>query len=636
MINLESQKRGRLVNVTHQLLKNHLVSGNIVPNETIQIHIDQTLTQDSTGTMVYLQLEEMGIDRVKTELSVAYCDHQTLQTGFENADDHLYIQSICDKYGIVFSKVGNGICHQVHLERFTKPGITLLGSDSHTPNSGGLGALAIGAGGLDVACAMAGKPFSLIVPEVIKVELVNKLNHGVSAKDIILTLLGILSVKGNVNKVIEYSGEGIKTLSVTQRATITNMGAELGVTTSIFPSDENTLAFLKSQGRVKDYQEIKATEDAVYSREIVIDLAEIEPLAACPSMPDNIKAVKELSDIKVDQVIIGSCTNSSYTDIMNVVNILRNKKVNPRVSFSIACGSKNVLSMISENGGLQVLLDAGARILECACGACIGMGMAPNSKGVSVRTFNRNFEGRSGTKDALVYLVSPETAAATAVQGYLTSATKIDYQECDLPGNSYVSDSLLVLPEYKSEILRGPNIRKLTVNKTVDLPYSHSVILKLGENITTDDILPGGAKVLPYRSNIEKISEFAFPTVSEGFSKRALENKGGIIIAKENYGQGSSREHAAMVPKYLGIDIIVAISFARIHRANLINSGILPLVFENAKDYELIKENDVITIDEDFVLSGENYQIRLINDLSPENYETVKAGGLLNKIRNQS
>lgn len=624
------------MNITYQLLKNHLISGNLIPGETIQIRIDQTLTQDSTGTMVYLQLEEMGIKKVKTDLSVAYCDHQTLQTGFENADDHRYLQSICDKYGIVFSKVGNGICHQVHLERFAKPGITLLGSDSHTPNSGGLGALAIGAGGLDVACAMAGKPFTLTVPEVTKVELLNKLEHGVSAKDVILKLLSILSVKGNVNKVIEYDGEGVKTLSVTERATITNMGAEMGVTTSIFPSDDKTRAFLKSQGRESDYREIKADEGTLYSQEIIIDLAQLEPLAACPNMPDNIKAIKSLSDIKVDQVIIGSCTNSSYTDIMNIVNILKNKKVHPEVSLSIACGSKNVLSMISENGGLKILLDAGARILECACGACIGMGLSPNSKGVSVRTFNRNFEGRSGTKDAEVYLVSPETAAATALSGHLTSAVDLDYKESTLPSGCHINDSLLLMPSGKAEILRGPNIVKLPRNKKVVLPYTQNVIIKLQDNVTTDHIIPGGAKVLPYRSNLNKLSEFAFLPIGEGFYQKAVNNKGGIIVAGENYGQGSSREHAAMVPKFLGIDIIIAKSFARIHLANLINCGILPLMFAYPGDYELIKEDDEVIISEDFILSNKDYQIKLINNLEPDDYKTVKAGGLLNRLRNKN
>jgi len=621
------------MNITYQLLKEHLVKGELKPLEKIAIKIDQTLTQDTTGTMVYLQFEEMGIDKVKTDLSVAYCDHQTIQSGFENADDHLYLQSVADKYGIVFSKAGNGICHQVHLERFSKPGISLLGSDSHTPNSGGLGALAIGAGGLDVACAMVGLPFSLIAPKVIKVELTNKLKHGVSAKDVILHLLSILSVKGNINTVIEYAGEGVKSLSVTQRATIANMGAELGVTTSIFPSDEITRAFLKSQNREADYRELKASADAEYDRVIFIDLAELKPLAACPDMPDNVKPISELSDIKVDQVIIGSCTNASYSDIMNVVNILKGNKVHPDVSFAVSCGSKNVLSMISENGGLKVLLDAGARILECACGPCIGMGLAPNSKGVSVRTFNRNFLGRSGTNDAQVYLVSPEVAATTAIKGYLTTAENIDYIETDLPEKAHINDALIVMPSYKAEIVRGPNISKLSTNKEVQLPISKKVLLKLEDNITTDHIIPGGNKVLPYRSNLPKLSEFAFLPVINNFSELAKENQGGVIVAGENYGQGSSREHAAMIPKYLGIDIIVTKSFARIHLANLINSGILPLVFVNTSDYDSINVNDTVEITEDFKLRTVSCEIQLITPLNEKELETVYKGGLLNQIR---
>lgn len=621
------------MNITYQILKEHLVSGELKAGNKITIRIDQTLTQDSTGTMAYLQLEKMGISKVKTDLSVAYCDHQTLQNGFENADDHLYIQSVANKYGVLFSKVGNGICHQVHLERFAKPGVTLLGSDSHTPNAGGIGALAIGAGGLDVACAMAGRPFTLVVPSVIKVELKGKLRKGVSAKDVILKLLSILSVKGNVNKAIEYSGDGLAYLDVTERATITNMGAELGVTTSIFPSDEKTLEFLKSQKRAEDFKELKASLDAEYERVIEIDLATLEPLAACPSMPDNVKPVSELVDVVVNQVIVGSCTNSSYLDIMKVVNILKDKKVHPDVSFSVACGSKNVLTMLSANGGLQVLLDAGARVLECACGPCIGMGMSPNSKGVSIRTFNRNFEGRSQTADALVYLVSPEVAALTAINGHLTSSLGVDFKDVVLPEYAHINDSLIVKPNFEDKIVRGPNIKELTSNTSVTLPITSKVLLKLTDNITTDHILPGGAKVLPYRSNIEKISEFTFMQVDTDFVNRAKNNGNGVIIAGENYGQGSSREHAAMVVKYLGIDVVIAKSFARIHLANLINSGVLPLEFVSASDYDKLEEGSDIVIDEAFIL---NNTIKLRTPISADELEIVKVGGLLNRIKKEN
>ncbi len=624
------------MNITYQLLQEHLVKGNLEPLNKIEIRIDQTLTQDTTGPMAYLQLEEMGIERVKTDLSVAYCDHQNIQSGFENADDHLYLQTVADKYGIVFSKVGNGICHQVHLERFAKPGVSLLGSDSHTPNAGGLGALAIGAGGLDVACAMAGRPFSLVVPEVIKIELINELQHGVSAKDVILHLLQVISVKGNVNKVLEYCGEGVKTLSVTQRATITNMGTETGVTTSIFPSDEITRAFLKSQGRENDYREIKASVDAVYAKELVVDLAAIVPLAACPHMPDNVSEVSKLENIKVDQVLVGSCTNSSYSDIMNVVNILRYNKVHPEVSFAVSCGSKNVLQMLSENGALAVLLDAGARILECACGPCIGMGLAPKSKGVSVRTFNRNFLGRSGTVDAQVYLVSPETAAATAIKGYLTSAVNIIYQETKAPEKMHINDSLLIKPSFTAEILRGPNIVKLPSNKAVKLPGEKTILLKLSDNVTTDDIIPAGNKVLTYRSNLPKISEFAFMQLTSDFYKKARDNGGGIIVAGENYGQGSSREHAAMIPKYLGIDVIVAKSFARIHLANLINCGVLPLIFADPADYDFLVEDEIVEINQEYGLKTAKREIRLLTPINEEELETVLMGGLLNRIKIES
>ena len=623
------------MNIIYQLLSEHLVSGQLKAGNKIAIKIDQTLTQDSTGTMVYLQLEEMGIDRIKTDLSLAYCDHQLLQQGFENMDDHLYLQSVTAKYGIVFSKPGNGICHQLHLERFAKPGCSLLGSDSHTPNAGGIGALAIGAGGLDVACAMAGEPFNLIVPKVIKVELINKLQPGVSAKDIILHLLQLLKVTGNVNTAIEYSGEGVKKLSVTQRATITNMGTELGVTTSIFPSDYITEAFLISQNRKEDYREIKASKEAVYDKEITIDLAKLEALTACPHMPDNIKKVKELMDIKVNQVIIGSCTNSSYDDIMGAVSVLKGKTVHPEVSLAISCGSKSVLTKLSENGSLAVLLKAGARVLENACGPCIGMGLAPNSKGVSLRTFNRNFKGRSGTEDALVYLVSPQTAAASAIKGYIVEVEDFNYQENLIPEKVEINDSLFIQPDYQDKIIRGKNIIKLPINKAVDLPITQKVLLKLGDNITTDDILPAGAQVLPYRSNLPKISEFTFLPISESFNKKAKENNGGIIIAGENYGQGSSREHAAMVVKYLGVDLIIAKSFARIHLANLINSGVLPLVFKNPQDYDLIKEDNVITIDTEFNLISKETNIKLDCLLSPLELEIVKLGGLLNQIRNK-
>lgn len=619
------------MNITYQILKKHLVKGELIKGQIIDIRIDQTLTQDSTGTMAYLQLQQMGIDRVKTDLSVAYCDHQTLQNGYENADDHLYLQGVADKYGVILSKVGNGICHQVHLERFIKPGVTLLGSDSHTPNSGAVGAICIGAGGLDVACAMAGRSFSLVVPEVILVNLKGGLRHGVSAKDIILRLLAILSVKGNVNKVIEYGGVGVKDLSVTQRATITNMGAELGVTTSIFPSDERTLEFLSSQNRANDFVEIKASDDASYHRVIELDLSDLVPLAACPSMPDNVQEVSKLAHIRVDQVIVGSCTNSSYQDIMNVVNILKGHKVHSDVSFSIAGGSKNVLSMIAENGGLQVLLDSGARILECACGPCIGMGLSPQSKAVSLRTFNRNFVGRSGTKDAQVYLVSPEVAAISAISGYITSSMNVNYIEQTYPVVSHINDSLIVYPGYRDNIIMGPNIQKLNTNVKIELPLLGTVILKVGDNITTDHIVPAGAKVLPYRSNLTKISEFTFEDVDEEFVKRAKSTKIGIIIAGENYGQGSSREHAAMAPKYLGIQVIIAKSFARIHLANLVNSGILPLIFKDERDYDNMQLGDHLNIDQQYNV---NKNVQLLLAVDSNDLAIVLAGGLLNYIKN--
>ncbi len=616
--------------LTYKILNAHKVSEDL-ENNKMSIKIDQTLTQDATGTMAYLEFISFGLDKVRTDLSVSYVDHNTLQNGFMNADDHKFLQTVADKYGIVFSKAGNGICHQVNLERFAVPGRTILGSDSHTPTSSGVGAIAIGAGGLDVACAMAGMPFTIVRPKVVGVKLINKLRDGVSAKDIIIYLLGILTVKGGVNKVIEYYGEGVKTLSVPERATICNMGAELGATSSVFPSDEITKEFLKIQKREQDYKPLSADEGCQYDEDITIDLATLEPMASCPNSPDAVKPVSELKDIKVDQVLIGSCTNSSYYDFVKVASILKGKKIHKNVSLGIAPGSQQVLQMITKNGILDILLEAGARILESACGPCIGMGQSPATDAVSLRTFNRNFYGRSGTNSASVYLVSPEVAALSAVNGYISNplgckkldefSLDVDYPKCD---------SLLYQPEFKAEVVMGPNIKPLPKFKPIGHKFNAKVMISLEDNITTDHIMPAGAKVLPYRSNIEKISEFVFSNIDEGFSKRCLDNKSGVIVAKQNYGQGSSREHAAIAPRYLGIKAVIAQSFARIHKKNLINFGILPIELDiNAKLLDEIEvsydRNRIVVVNKS---NNETYE--KMNDLTDEEYNLIEVGGLLN------
>lgn len=635
------------LNIAEKILASHLVSGTLSPGEEIGIRIDHTLTQDSTGTMTYLQLEALDIPRVRTKLSVAYVDHNMLQTGFENADDHLYLQSIAAKYGIVFSRPGNGICHQVHLERFAVPGTTLLGADSHTPTAGGAGALAIGAGGLDVAVAMAGGPFYLTMPGVIRINLNGKLQPWVSAKDIILEVLRILTVKGGVNKIIEYGGDGIKYLSVPERATITNMGAELGATTSLFPSDEVTLEFFKAQGREKDWIELKPDPDAVYERIIEIDLNSLEPLVAQPHMPDNVCKVTEAGNIKVNQVAIGSCTNSSYTDLMRVAAILKGKKVHPDVSLVISPGSRQVYQMLAQNGALADLIAAGARILECACGPCIGMGQAPPSEGVSVRTFNRNFKGRSGTKDALIYLTSPEVAAATAINGYLSDPRTLgEYMDIPIPEKFLVDDGMFIFPPADGSsvtIRRGPNIKPVPVASAPDKVVEAPVLIKTGDNITTDDISPAGAKYLPLRSNVPALAEHAFEGIDPEFVPRAKKAGRGIIVAGQNYGQGSSREHAALCPMYLGVKAVIAQSFARIHLSNLINAGILALTFADETDYNKIDVDDVLSIDlsnglaeKEIIVKNltKGFEFKAHNNLSPRQQAIVLAGGLLNYTKN--
>ena len=621
--------------------------------EEIGLRIDQTLTQDATGTMAYLQLEAMEIDRVKTELSVAYIDHNTLQSGFENADDHRYIQTVAKKHGLRFSRPGNGICHQVHLERFGVPGKTLIGSDSHTPTAGGIGMLGMGAGGLDVAVAMGGGAYYITMPKVIKVNLVGALSDYVGAKDIILEVLRLLGVKGGVGAVIEYAGEGVKTLSVPQRATITNMGAELGATSSIFPSDEETYKFLKAQKREADYTPLAPDADAVYDAEYTIDLAALKPLAACPHSPDNVKAVSELDGMKIDQVCIGSCTNSSLADLLTVAAMLKGKTVHPDVSLSISPGSKQVYTMLAECGALADLIAAGARILECACGPCIGMGFSPKSKGVSLRTFNRNFLARSGTADASVYLVSPETAAASAVAGVFTDPTKLGTApKISLPELFTINDNLIELPASAEEagsvvVERGPNIKPIPKGVAPAENLECELILKVGDNITTDHIMPAGAKILPYRSNVPKLSEFCFTVCDKDFPERAKTKGGGIILGGQNYGQGSSREHAALVPLYLGIKAVIAKSFARIHMANLINFGIVPMTLENESDYDKISEGDEIAIlgfkeaiekgDKAYLTlkkTGEKLALNL--SLSDRQREILLAGGTLNYTKNKA
>ena len=573
--------------LTEKILDAHIVDGKPEKGSEIGLRIDQTLTQDATGTMAYLEFEAMGVKRVKTERSVAYIDHNTLQSGFENADDHRFIGSIAKKHGIYFSRPGNGICHQIHLERFAIPGKTLIGSDSHTPTAGGIGSIAFGAGGLDVAVAMGGGAYYITYPKIIKVNLTGKLRPWVAAKDVILKVLEQLSVKGGVGYIVEYCGEGVKTLSVPERSTITNMGAELGATTSIFPSDEITHEFLKAQGREADYTPLSADPDAVYDKEVEINLSELVPLAACPHSPDNVKPVTEIGNIKIDQVCIGSCTNSSYLDLMRVAHILKGKTVHPDVSLAIAPGSKQVFNMLAENGALAILIAAGARILECACGPCIGMGQSPNSKGISLRTFNRNFLGRSGTADAGIYLVSPETAAISALTGVLTDPTTMgEMPEIQFPEHFLINDNMIVPPAAeedadKVEILRGPNIKEFPIAEPIADNIAADVILKVEDNITTDHIMPAGAKILPYRSNIPHLSQYCFAVCDPTFPERAKAAGKGIVVGGANYGQGSSREHAALVPLYLGIKAVLVKSFARIHRSNLINAGILPLTFKN-------------------------------------------------------
>lgn len=637
--------------LTEKILKAHVVDGEFVKGKEIGLKIDQTLTQDATGTMAYLEFEAMGIPRVKTEKSVAYIDHNTLQNGFENADDHRFIGSVAKKHGIFFSRPGNGICHQVHLERFGIPGKTLIGSDSHTPTGGGLGMIAIGAGGLDVAVAMGGGAYYITYPNIVKINLTGKLSAWCSAKDVILEVLKRLSVKGGVGKVIEYCGEGVKTLTVPERATITNMGAELGATTSVFPSDEVTKAFMEAQKRGEDWIPLYADDDAEYDEVVDINLSDIAPAAACPHSPDNVKSLSEIGKMKIDQVCIGSCTNSSLLDMMKVAYILKGKTVHPDVSLSIAPGSKQVLNMLAENGALATLIAAGARILESACGPCIGMGQSPNSKGISLRTFNRNFEGRSGTKDGQIYLVSPEVAAVSAIAGVLTDPRELgDMPEFKMPNEFLINDNMVVPPADVSEadsveILRGPNIKPYPETKPLEQDISCACSLKVGDNITTDHIMPAGAKILPLRSNIPAISNYCFTVCDEEFPKRAKEMGESIIVGGANYGQGSSREHAALAPLYLGVKAVITKSFARIHRSNLINAGILPLEFVNEADYDKIAEGDKLSVPDvakrimegtDIVVKNETNGAETLCkcDLSERQKAIMKAGGLLNYTKN--
>ncbi|MBQ1928168.1 MAG: aconitate hydratase [Clostridia bacterium] len=634
--------------IAEKIIKAHLVSGEMVKGEDIGLKIDQTLTQDATGTMAYLEFEAMGVPRVKTERSVAYIDHNTLQTGFENADDHRFIGSIAKKHGIYFSRPGNGICHQVHLERFGIPGKTLIGSDSHTPTCGGIGMLAFGAGGLDVAVAMGGGAYHITMPKMVRINLTGKLRPYVSAKDVILEVLRIMSVKGGVGKIVEYGGEGVKTLSVPERATITNMGAELGASTSVFPADEITREFMTAQGRGDDFTPVFADEDAVYDEIIDIDLSELSPAAAMPHMPDNVKSVKEIGEIKVDQVLIGYCTNSSLRDMLRVAAILKGKTVHPDVSVGIAPGSKQVFNMLAQCGALSDLIAAGARILECACGPCIGMGQSPNSNGISLRTFNRNFEGRSGTADGQIYLVSPETAAASALTGVLTDPTALDgYADIEMPEKFLINDNMIVPPASVEdadsvEILRGPNIKPFPVTKELDADIKAPAVLKVGDNITTDHIMPAGAKILPYRSNIPHLSQFCFKQCDENFAENCKAAGQSIIIGGANYGQGSSREHAALVPLYLGVKAVITKSFARIHVANLINAGIIPLTFVNENDYDTIEKDDKLELNgiREAIKSGEKEftvinatkgnEIKVNLDFSERQRDMLLAGGLLN------
>ncbi len=639
--------------LAQKIIAEHLVSGQMNVGEDIGLRIDQTLTQDATGTMAYLEFEAMGVPRVKTERSVAYIDHNTLQSGFENADDHRFIQSIAKKHGIYFSRPGNGICHQIHLERFGVPGKTLIGSDSHTPTGGGIGMLAFGAGGLDVAVAMGGGEYHINMPKMTKINLTGKLSPWVSAKDVILAVLQQMSVKGGVGKIIEYGGEGVKTLTVPERATITNMGTELGATTSIFPSDEITRQFLEAQGRGDCWKELKSDEDAVYDEVIDLDLSALEPLAACPHSPDAVKSVTEIGPIKVDQCCIGSCTNSSYLDMMRVASILKGHTVHPDVSLTIGCGSKQVYNMLALNGALADMIAAGARILECACGPCIGMGQSPNSAGVSLRTFNRNFEGRSGTADAQVYLVSPETAAASALTGVLTDPRTLgEESEIPMPEHFLINDNMVEAPIEEAlmetvEIQRGPNIKPFPVSQPLPDSIEKKAILKVGDNITTDHIMPAGAKILPYRSNIPYLSQFCFGVCDKEFPQRCKEEGGGIVIGGSNYGQGSSREHAALVPLYLGIKAVVAKSYARIHCANLANAGLIPLQFVDEADYDRIDQMDELRLPriKEELKQGtqvtledvtKGFTIQVEAQLTQRQREMVLAGGLLNYTKHQA
>ena len=635
-------------NLVEKVLEAHLLSGSMVPGEELALRIDQTLTQDATGTMAYLEFEAIGVKRVRTERSVAYVDHNTLQSGFENADDHRYLQSVTKKYGIWFSRPGNGICHQVHLERFGIPGKTLIGSDSHTPTAGGLGMLAFGAGGLDVAVAMGGGAYHISMPRVLKVELTGRLRPFVTAKDLSLEILRILSVKGGVGRVIEWGGEGVRTLSVPERATVTNMGAELGATSSIFPSDEQTLSFLRAQGREEDFVPLAADPDAAYEKVITIDLDALEPLAACPHMPDQVVPVSSLKGVKVDQVCLGSCTNSSLYDMRKAAAMLRGRTVAPSVSMSVSPGSRQVLTMLADSGDLSDILSAGARLLECACGPCIGMGFSPNSGGVSLRTFNRNFEGRSGTRDAKVYLVSPETAVASALTGEITDPRSLGLGAPDvtLPQSFRIDDSGILPPASPEEadaveVLRGPNIRPVPIGRPVEDCITAELTLKLGDNITTDHIMPAGAKILPYRSNVPKISEFCFSVVDPSFPERAKAAGESILVGGVNYGQGSSREHAALAPLYLGVRAVIAKSFARIHAANLINAGILPLCFADPSDYDKLRQGDRLRLcgiragmeSGTIMLEVNGEKIPLLCSFSERQKAILTAGGLLNYTR---
>ena len=639
--------------IAQKIIQEHLVSGKMTVGSDIGLKIDQTLTQDATGTMAYLEFEAMGVKRVKTEKSVAYIDHNTLQTGFENADDHRFIQTVAKKHGIWFSRPGNGICHQVHLERFGIPGKTLIGSDSHTPTGGGIGMLAMGAGGLDVAVAMGGGAYHINMPKMLRVNLTGKLPAWVSAKDVILKVLQVLTVKGGVSKIVEYAGEGVASLTVPERATITNMGAELGATTSIFPSDEVTRQFLAAQGREEVWKPLVSDPDAVYDEEITVDLSALEPMAACPHSPDNVKTIRELAGMKIDQVCIGSCTNSSYLDMMRVASILKGKTVSDTVSLAIAPGSKQVYNMLAKNGALGDIISAGARVLECACGPCIGMGQSPNSAGISLRTFNRNFEGRSGTADGQIYLVSPETAAASALAGVLTDPRTLGEENAIAMPNSFlINDNLVIAPASPEEaenveILRGPNIKPFPVTTALADSVAAKALLKVGDNITTDHIMPAGAKILPYRSNIPYLSNFCFTVCDKEFPARAKEYGKGIIVGGQNYGQGSSREHAALVPLYLGIKAVLVKSFARIHCANLVNAGIVPLVFENEADYDRIDQMDDLSMPniraeleagQPITVKDETkgFTIHTNAQLTDRQRDMILAGGLLNYTKQQN